>query len=192
MTEENTSSDNPYAPPKTPVEDMPEGGRDADIRYRHIGHEASLRSVGLLYYLGAFFLCGSGLLMLLGLSQTEGATSMFGGIIGGGIFMLGLGIALLTVGLGLRRLRLWVRIPAMALATLGLFSFPIGTLINGYILYLIMSEKGRMVFSEEYQRIIEATPEIRYRTPLIAWAFVILIIFLILSALLTPLLTQWR
>lgn len=183
-------SDNPYAPPNAPVEDMPEGGRDAEIRYRHIGHEASLRSVGLLYYLGAFFLCGTGLLMLFGQSQaTEGAAPLLEGVSGGAL-MLALSIALFSVGFGLRRVRPWVRIPAMALSTLGLFSFPVGTLINGYILYLIMSEKGRMVFSEQYQHIIEATPEIRYRTPLIAWAFVILIIFLILSALLTPILSQ--
>ena len=38
------------------------------------------------------------------------------------------------------------------------------SLILGYILYLLLSKKGSMVFSPEYRLIIERTPHIKYRT----------------------------
>jgi hypothetical protein len=46
------------------------------------------------------------------------------------------------------------------LSGIGLLGFPIGTLINGYILYLFLSKKGRTVFAPEYQEVIEATPHV--------------------------------
>ena len=40
-------------------------------------------------------------------------------------------------------------------------------LIVGYILYLMLSEKGSVVFSPAYKEIIARTPHIKYRTSLI-------------------------
>ena len=37
-------------------------------------------------------------------------------------------------------------------------------IIPSYILFLLLSKKGSMVFSPEYQAIIERTPHIQYRT----------------------------
>ncbi len=69
----------------------------------------------------------------------------------------------------LRALKPTARIPAGVLAAIGLLEFPVGTLINGYFLYLLFSKKGAMVFSEEYRQIVVDTPEIRASTPLSAW-----------------------
>lgn len=62
------------------------------------------------------------------------------------------------------------------LTVLGLLGIPIGTLISLSILYLLLSEKGRMVFSPEYKAVIAATPHVRYRTSLVNW--VLLFVFL--------------
>lgn len=52
---------------------------------------------------------------------------------------------------------------------IGLSSIPVGTLINGYILFLIFGKKGKLVFSERYQEIIAATPHIKHRTSKAVW-----------------------
>jgi hypothetical protein len=49
-------------------------------------------------------------------------------------FYLVLGLAAILVGSGLRQLRRWTVIPVGLLSGIGLLGFPIGTLINGYIL----------------------------------------------------------
>jgi hypothetical protein len=48
-----------------------------------------------------------------------------------------------------------------------------------YILYLLFSKKGATVFSEEYQRVIAATPEIKYRTSIVIWILLALLLLLI-------------
>ena len=80
-----------------------------------------------------------------------------------------LGIGQFCVGYGLRRLKRWSRVPSGILSGLGLLAIPIGTLINAYILYLIFSKKGKMVFSDEYHDIIKQTPHIKYRTSIVIW-----------------------
>ncbi len=47
-----------------------------------------------------------------------------------------------------------------------LLDFPIGTLISGYILYLLLSEKGRRIFRSDYAEIVAATPQIKFKIPL--------------------------
>ena len=87
-----------------------------------------------------------------------------------------MGVGLIFVGRGFRRLKRWVRIPATILSGLGLLGFPLGTLINGYILYLVWSQKGKMVLSSEYQGVIAATPEVKYKTsPLVIVLLALLI-----------------
>ena len=69
-----------------------------------------------------------------------------------------------------------MKIPVTILSGLGLLSIPIGTLINGYILYLMYSQKGKVVFSPEYQDIRDATPEIQYQTSKLAWGILIVLV----------------
>ena len=51
--------------------------------------------------------------------------------------------------------------------------------INGCVLYLIFSAKGKMVFSDEYRAVIEQTPDIKYRTSVIVWIVLGLILVII-------------
>ena len=155
------------------------------IRRAHIKHEASVKSIGILYYLGACFLIGAGIVGFM--SEEEGAFISKALTV---IILLGLGIFQCYVGWGLRRLRRWSRIPTIILSSIGLIGFPIGTLINGYILYLVLCRKGVVVLSDEYKSIIEATPDIRYKTSIVIWIFVGILISLIVLGIIAALLSS--
>jgi len=157
------------------LQKMSEGVTDStaeQIRKDHIKHEASIKSVGVLYFLSGTFLGFAG---IVGLASGEGPG------IGGGILLLALSAGLFMVGVGLRRLRGWARVASGVLAGIGLLGFPLGTLINGYILYLLFSAKGKTIFSEDYQRVIAQTPHIKYRTSMVVWilAGLVLVLFLV-------------
>jgi hypothetical protein len=168
---------NPYAAPETPASpplDSVDGESSEAIRQRHLSHESSLKSLGFLYMLG-------------GIVGTVGAVSTVYAMLSPGSVRIGafelLAILVLTsqlfIGNGLRRLRRWARWPATALAAIGLLGFPIGTLISAYFLYLLISPKGGMVLSPEYQQVIAETPHIRHRTSRVLVALLILLIFVI-------------
>lgn len=96
------------------------------------------------------------------------------------LLLLVFGLAQWWVGSGLRALRPKVRIPAGIISGIGLLAFPIGTVINGYVLYLLFSQKGTTVFSDDYRRLIERTPQIQYKTSPVLWiVLALLLIFIV-------------
>ncbi len=148
-----------------------------ETRKTHLRHEASVRSVGRLYLLGAavlMFFSVSGLVMMVRLSPLAagraGPVHLRGVAFTGGFALLA--ALMFWVGRGVRRLNPSVRTVAAILAGIGLIGFPIGTLINAYVLWLLLSAKGKTVFSEEYRRIVAETPHLRYRTPWWVWVLV--------------------
>ena len=168
---------NPYAAPTAPVEDVSANAQAEAIRKAHISHEASIKAVGLLYYLG-------------GIGVTLAAA---GGLIGARdasmgltLLLIGLGVGQFFAGWGVRALRRWGAIVGCILSAIGLIGFPIGTVINGYILYLFLSKKGRTIFAPEYQDVIAATPHVKYRTSILVWIFLALLVALIAFAFLAP------
>ncbi len=168
-----------WTPPRAEVKDLSlSGNPDApEIRRQHLNHEASIKAIGALYYLGAIGLIGLGITGIVG-SGSEGAATKILLV----VFALGMGGLYFWIGHGLRGLQSRAKIPAVILAVIGLLGFPIGTLINGYILYLLLSAKGTMVFSDEYKQIIADTPDIKYRTSIIVWVFLGLIVALVAAA----------
>ena len=68
----------------------------------------------------------------------------------------------------------------------GLIGFPVGTLINAYILYVVFCEQGRMVFSDDYHEIIRRTPHIRCRGSILVWILLTITISLMAVALGAP------
>jgi len=151
------------------------GNAAEQIRKDHIKHEASVKSVGFLYFLAAAFLILAGTASLV---ARDGAGMLMG------LVFLCLGILQVWVGIGLRQLKSWARIPAAVLSGIGLLGFPLGTIINAYILYLVLCQKGRTVFSDDYKHVIEQTPHIKYKTSIIVWIFLGLLLLLIGLALL--------
>jgi hypothetical protein len=173
----------PYAPPRTEVADHHEVSDDEVVRLReaHIRHEIQLKSVGTLYYLGGALALVAGLLMVSVYLETG---APFGEMIG--LFALiyaGVGALSLFLGYGFRRLMPWVRIPGAILSGIGLLAIPIGTIVNAWILYLMFCEKGRTVLAPEYQAIVIATPEVRYRRTIGDWIALIVIGGLLLGVI---------
>jgi hypothetical protein len=156
---------NPYLAPKANVDDVSPSAEFETIRREHLSHEASIKSIGLLHYLSsAFLLLGAVVAVATQVSGKVNAATI--GVL---LLFLALAVGLLLVARGLRSLRPWVRIPATVVSILGLAAAPLGTLISIYALWLIHSRKGRLILSPEYGEIVEATPHIKYRTPIWVW-----------------------
>lgn len=159
-------SDNPYAAPSANLSVLTTRVEiaDVDVRQAHLKHEAQLRSVGLLYFLGAFIMLVMAIPFFFALpeasSREAGDLAMHVLFI---LFPFAAGAVFCAVGYGFRTLRSWVRIPGTAFALLGLTQFPLGTLINAYVLYLMYCPKGRTVLSPDYARLRAATPHLRHR-----------------------------
>jgi hypothetical protein len=150
------------------------------LRKQYLNHEASIRSLGTLYYLGAVFGLIGGVVALLGV---RGQPAAFRFILGP--IMILLAVLYWKIGVWLRDIDVRGRVPATILACLGLIGFPIGTLISVYILYLLNSKKAAVVFSDEYFLIVEATPQIKYKTSWLVIALALLLgiilIFLLIA-----------
>lgn len=160
-------SENPYAAPHTfdPVVDQPS---DAElVRRAHINTEASIKSIGVLYYLGGIFLLFAAFVALTNTRQGEGVTMLVPYIAAGLLAIFS--VFQFFVGTALRKLKGWSRIAVGILSGIGLLGFPIGTIINAYILILIFGKKGSMVFSEPYREIIAATPHVKYKSSKLVW-----------------------
>ncbi|YCM42193.1 hypothetical protein V2O64_12855 [Verrucomicrobiaceae bacterium 227] len=166
-------SENPYAPPA--VENLlAEDTAEEAIRRAHIKHETSIKSIGLLNYLGVFF-------VVLGLFSSSGPGPANGpeeiGYLLGSLLVP---VILLLAGYSIRRLGRTGQILNIIIYGLTLIIFPVGTIIGLFALYILLSKKGRTIFSAPYKEIIKNTPHIRYqkaKTSKTAW--VVLVIFLL-------------
>jgi hypothetical protein len=173
---------NPYAPPQARVDDVSGADPAAEaIRREHIQHETSVRSIGLLYYLGGTVMVLGGIAVLVGATLAQPPGNAVVAVVVGSILYLGLGVLSLFVARGVRQLRDWARTTTIVLSFIGLLAFPVGTLINGYILYLLFSAKGKRVFAPDYAAIVAATPHITYRTSLAAWIVLALLVLTMLA-----------
>ena len=188
-----STPENPFAsPPEIDDDAVVEMVGDAeDIRLQYLTHEAAVRSIGFLYYLGGVL---SVLVMFGHIAAGFVVVDDVAGLVLFVVFIIfdGVWAALIfAVGRGLRILARWVRIPVGILSTLGLPLIPIGTAISAYILYLIFCRKGRIVFSPEYREVIRQTPHIKCKTSCIFIAAVILFVALLFVVLLFAMFWFW-
>jgi hypothetical protein len=171
---------NPYAPPKARVEDVVQSTSDAEaIRREFLKHEASVRSIGTLYYLFGGLAC-IGALLLGYLYFT--VRSQLPVMVITPIYVL-LGVLSILLGRGIKSLRPWARTTAVVLSCVGLLGVPVGTAINAYILYLLLSKKGKRVFEEDYAAIVAATPQIKYRGSVLTWILLGLLLLLFMGVM---------
>jgi len=170
-------TENPYTAPETTTGLLDHSSEEEKIRRKHLNIEASIRSLGTLYLAG-------GVLALLGPLGTFSSIPDFSAEPENIGYLLGsvlIPILILVMGIRLRKLSRISVIFAGIISVFGLFLFPVGTIINLLILYTLFCKKGRFVVTPEYQRIIRATPHVRYRTSPVTWAlFIILLILLLL------------
>ena len=196
-----TPDDNPFASPLadagTVVADDVEVSDARRMRQKYLKHEASVKSIGTLYYFGFMICLLTGLLIFAGVVRVIAAEGVGAAELSLLIGMCGFFFVIATldfyVGWGLKRLDSRVRIVTGVLSALGLILFSvgliafsissvvmiaafIGALINAHFLYLLFSRKGTMVFSDEYREIIRQTPDMRFRTSWFGWVLVVVVV----------------
>jgi hypothetical protein len=171
-------TENPYEAPLTFDNPVAEPGDAETVRREHLKTEASVKSIGILYYLGGIAILLMAFRYLTTAGTKEAIPLASYGIAG---LLLALGIFQFIAGAAVRKFKPWSRIAVGILSGVGLIKFPVGTLINGYILFLVFGKKGRMVFSAPYQDIIAATPHVKYKTS--KWVWIILGTILALVAI---------
>ena len=161
--------------PPLPLADSPES-----VRRAHLTHEASIQGIGALYMLGC------AVLLVAGITSIFGEGDITEKLILSCVLIL-IGCVQGWVGINLRKLNPKVKIAATLIACIGLLGFPLGTLINAYVLFLIHSAKGKVVFSPTYREIVAATPEIKYKTPMLVWVFLGILILILVAAIIASL-----
>lgn len=153
---------------QSPVQPVPCGdtsalsGNPTDVRREHLAHEASVRGISVLHYaLGGYVVAiASGVLIF---QLAEGARP-FEPVMRCSI-LASIGFLLLILGHGIRGLKPWSRKPAIILAGIAALVFPVGTLFGVYALHLLVSVKGKVVYSPAYRDVIAQTPGLQYATP---------------------------
>ena len=183
--------ENPYASPTVDVSSVPSTGAvpsDAErIRREHISHEASVKSIGLLQYVGGALMSLSGIAGLLLFAANPRADAV--GAIFGPIYIV-LGILSFVLGYNLRKLRGWARWTTVVVTSIGILfmlsglavaildlvranvslvgltvpvaAFLLIALIPFCVVGLLVARKSRVIFSESYRQVIEQTPHIKY------------------------------
>jgi hypothetical protein len=178
---------NPYEAPAARVDDPALSGAEAE-RTAHLRHEARLRSVGVLYWLGA-----AATVLMVGMSlATAPSADPEGWTTVGAVVLAALLAA--VIGWGYWSLSPWVRWPGTAVSVLGLLAIPIGPVIHGYFLYLLWCAKGRRVLAPGYAQVRQRTPHLRYRRTIGDWIALVVIagVSLVLLAMLLAVGTMSR
>jgi hypothetical protein len=166
-----------YAPPRANL-DAP-ASDDVAERMQLLRHEKSIRGVGVLHLLGAIL--GSFSILLVAFGKLDATTAW--------IVLLIVGICALHgwIGVGLWRLDPRVRGIAGLMHGIGLFAFPIGTLVNAYILYLLFGQKGERVFSDEYRELVARTPDVRLPTSIVSIVLLGIVVSMLITAVIAAL-----
>jgi hypothetical protein len=218
-----TADENPYAPPQAPIggagqAEVPSDMAEAEaIRRTYLSHEASIKSIGSLHYLGVVLgVLGLGMFVFGALSRNgevaEGINSA--PFIGAVVYLLVIVSINLVLGIGLTGLKPWARWIEVTLTSILLViyllaavlntvtnvpafrpmigAFLVTSLILSYVLYLLLLKKGSMVFSPEYRLIIERTPHIKYKTSWIVKGCLIVLVVVIGFAIVAAFLSSRR
>ena len=171
------------------------------IRKSHLSHEANLQGFGCLYTFGGILgIIGSLFYVAMGVfvfasgvpaqmanqnapvpNTNPAAAGLFVALMG--LVFLAISVLQLLGGRAMQTLNPKGKVLAIIISAIGLLGFPCGTLLSTYLLYLLLSTKGEMVFSDRYKEIIQATPHIKYRTSIIVWIFLFILIGVILAAI---------
>jgi hypothetical protein len=123
--------------------------RDQDIQF-HVTVVAWLHIIESIIYIGGALLIMiffSGLGLMADDPKALGILSIVG-FCGGG-FLLLFGIPTALAGWGLLKRAYWARVLAMVLAILGLFLFPIGTIIGAYVLWVLTTAGASTYFGDD-------------------------------------------
>jgi hypothetical protein len=169
---------NPYAAPQAQV--LQTTSQDELIRREHLNTEASIKTVGILYYLGAMALIATGVITFDSSKIVKTGNDLLLGI----FFML-LGVGMGVAAYGLRRLQSWARpltiLVSSVVTIIGLINLSWGVVIHIYIFAQMLGKRGKFVMAPEYQRIIAATPHVKRKTSVVVWVVLIVLLILLIG-----------
>ena len=99
---------------------------------------------GILMIIVAVFLFAGG--AVLSTTGTFSNALPLAGIAGGAlvaaaVFMLILGVIYIILGKAIKKFKLWAKVVQIILAIIGLFSFPIGTIVGIFMLWVLLIKK---------------------------------------------------
>lgn len=154
---------NQYAAPGF-VDDVRRSSERETIRREHLKHEASVRSIGTMYYAGSVLWSLFGVYFLLVALRGSEFTAWPLAVVS-----LVFGLTSLVVAWGLRGLQRWAASAATVLSALSLPIVPFGTVIGAYVLIVLRSAKGRRIFRRDYASIVAATPHIAAGSSRVVW-----------------------
>jgi hypothetical protein len=124
------------------------------LRHEHKAREDSIRSLGGICLVGTVLMVAAIVIVVLRLRPDQ--FSFDAGNVAR-MLLVACAIALQGwVGIGLYRLNPKVAGPAVLVFVPLLLAFPLGTLIGGYGLYALLTEKGRRILSPEWKAIVAA------------------------------------
>ncbi len=186
-TSNSSSPINPYAASANPSTFAVQPGQaisgtPESIRRFYLSHESAIKGFGLLYGFS------SGCYILIAIAAAVLSVVAFAaeGGIAPGIFVLIYAAVYFVIGAltalvcsGLYKLSDVGKIGGSIFAVLGLCAIPLGTILGGYLLFLLFSEKGNFIFSQNYRAIVKQTPHIRCFVPVFIW--ILLALFVLLS-----------
>lgn len=185
IMDHSSPAENPYSAPQTSEVLPPEAPETyaESVRKTHIKNESSIKSIGILYYLAAFFLILGGFWGIAEASRTTASSPAVGeSVVITMVFLLLGGLNVFT-GISIRKFKPWARVVCILFAAIGLLGFPLGTLISAYMLYLLLNKKASMIFSPSYKNIIAATPHVKYKTSMVVWILFIVVILLFVATI---------
>ena len=132
--------------------------RPQDFKF-HITVVAWLHILEAILYIGGAILLMtffSGIGLMAHDPEAFGILTVVGLCAGGFLLLFGIPVAL--AGWGLLKQTSWSRVLAMVLAILGLFLFPIGTIVGAYVLWVLTSEPAAAYFGDDEETsLAEAT-----------------------------------
>ncbi len=172
---------NPYQAPATIEDDSALDESDPEsMRRKFLAHEGTIRGVGFIYlFFGAVCITPIVALVIgaVSVGQIRGSLAMpvlLIVIVGGCMFALGWGID---------RLQKWSRpVSFIAIMIATVFFIPVAP-VSLYIMYLLFSDRGRVVFSDEYRAVVKQTPHIRPGRNGLLWILLLAFLTMILLAI---------
>ncbi|MEZ6117951.1 MAG: hypothetical protein R3C28_15460 [Pirellulaceae bacterium] len=152
---------------------------DEQIRRKYVRHEVSLKAIGGAIALAAAVAAP---ICVLAAIRTLWQCDVFSDdfLMFATFFPIIVAFCIwqIAAGMGLRKLKNNPRIAAGFFSVLWMWAFPLGTLLGIFFLCMLLSPKSVFVCSDEYQRIIAATPHIKVRTSPLMWAVSFLLVAL--------------
>jgi len=101
----------------------------------------SIRAIGLFYYFGSFLMVFATVSSLTLLGVGDGLSALSGRHWISFVLFFGLGAFYFMLGRGLRQFRRWSRFVTMVLCCIALGAIPLGTIIGGAFLYVLVIAK---------------------------------------------------